>query len=309
MLPLPLLVALVTAPAPPAPEPERVDLEGPQPSFVAAVDVDPAGERVGVLLGSVTHGARLEVRDRDGTLVFLRGGLLEASGAIALGRATVAVVAHDDPHEPGPSLRRYAMSPTRDPQALRTQTAAPTTRIPLGDVAAQAVELSPDERVVAIACSDLVTGVGKLLLHSTGVLRLVRLPFAPSALAFMSDGKRIVVGGEVGTVLVDVESAQVVSRERGAPVSALAIVDGKLRVGRRADAALPPVALSARGALGCAGGRPAWLGPMGEPPAPFGEPLDDALPCARFAGGPALVGASHGIRAPAALWIWRSPSR
>lgn len=309
MFPLPLLVALVTASAPPAPEPVRVDLGGPLPSFVAAVDVDPVGERVAVLHGGVTQGARLEVRNRDGTLVFLREGLLEAAGAVALGTATVVVAAPDDPHEPGASLRRYALHPTRDPQALRAQPAAPMIRIPLGDVAAQAIELSLDERVVAIASRDLVTGAGKLLLHSTGLLRLVRLPFAPTALVFLPDGKRVVVGGEGGTVIVDVESATVVSREAGAPVTALAIVDRKMRVGRKDDRSLAPVALSARGALGCAGGRPAWLGPAGAPLAHFGEPLDDTLPCARFAGGAALVGASHGIRAPAALWIWRSANR
>lgn len=306
MLPFALLVTLVTTPAPQAPEPERVGLDCPLPCFVAAVDLDPAGARVAVLLGSVSHGARLEARDRDGTLLFLRDGLREAAGAVAIGLRTIAVVTPDDAGVAGQSLRRYALHQIVEPQGVRVaRRAPPISRVPLGSVAAQAIELSPDEQVVAVATKDLVNGAGKLQLVSKGELRVVLLPFAPTALAFLPDGARVVVGGEGGTVSVDVESALVVSRQAGAPVSALAVVEGRLQARGKGDGAFPPLALSARGALGCAGGRPAWLGPPGASPVVRGEPLDDALPCARFAGGPALVGASHGITAPPALWIWR----
>lgn len=288
----PWLATLLVATAPPAPV--VFALPGPLPAFVGAVDADPDGQQTGVIVGSSDAGVRVAVLDRDGRLVFLRDGVTAPAGALAVGRTRLAVAAPDDDHAPGAALRVWALSPARDRAVVIAARATPPLfRVPLGDVAAVAMDLSPDERAVAVAVTGLVDQRGAVVVVVNGALRRVSLPFAPTSIVFRDD-RHIVVGGAGGTFTIDVDTLATTSTA-GPPVTALAIVDGRVVF------AHGPVAVAAGGALACVDGGPVLV----DAAAGATARDDDALPCPRFGGGAVLVGATHGVDDAPMITVWR----
>jgi len=272
-------------------------LPGPLPAFVAAVDADPRGERIAVVVGSSDAGVRVAVLDVDGRLVFLRDGPVSPAGAVVVDATRVAVAAPDDPHRPGASLRVHALTPARDrATVLGARAQPPLRRVPLGDVAAIAIDLAPAGDSVAVAVVGLVDQRGAVVVDDGTTTRTVPLPFAPSALVFHG-ADHVVVGGAGGTLDVDVATGRLTPHP-GPPVTALFVVDGTVRT------AHGPAAIGVGGSLWCVDGAPVWQATSTTSPT-SATSTGDGLPCARFSGGAVLVGASHGLEVGPTVTVWR----
>jgi hypothetical protein len=217
------------------------------------------------------------------------------AGAVVVGTRRLAVATPDDAHRPGAALRLHTLTTSRErPAVLAARATPPERRVPLGDVAAVAIDLDPAEDRVAVGVVGLVDQRGAVVIDDGATTRTVPLPFTPAALVFAS-ADRIVVGGRGGTVDVEVATGRLTPHD-GPPVTALTVVDGAVVVAHGAAAIGPG------GSLWCRDGAPVWL-PASAPPATAST--DDALPCARFGSGAVLVGASHGLEVGPTVTVWR----